>query len=840
MNKVRIIFLAALLVLSTRAWAWECFFQFPLSDYTIGGYDFGQSTSSGIHMGEDASGGAGTPVYAAGGGVVKHAEIRSGYGLCVIIEHDLPPGDPYGSKSCTLYGHLRDWDKQVSEGQGVSRGQLLGYLGTTLENGGYPPHLHFAVFKNGYSETWIYYGYDGLGDINDCWRPSDFITYDHHQHCSTGANNLRWTGGPAGGRWYRQNLRLSYAVDGTDPLYCRERAGTHDATYQTHSGYFDMNYGGLGWKEFRIDAWNNWGSQSISHPMGWDDQAPNVYWASDCPSRQVWLTGPQRASFRWDDAQSGVKGDVETTYCRWNGGEKLAKYDGYVDIPEGKNTLEVRCEDDSWWDDGNHSGNATTIYGEFWLDTLPPIITVIVNPSSPDGENGWYTSDPTISMSAVDPNGSNGSGVNGEFYTLDGGPEIPFTLPVLVSGDGIHTYSMRATDVAGNSGTTGDQIIKVDTTPPIPYSVYTDAESGSLDTLVATWSCSDPDSGIEEYEYWIGTTPGTDDVCPATSTVNNWAYAVNLNLTPNQNYYFTVRAKNTAGLWSGVITSSPITVIPGNRDSGPSFNSGGVSVTQEARVSTNYRMTDSIGQFVVSASESSNFVIEHGYWHSDIVFPMAATLGLAKKEANATTIQVGSAEKPVIVTSGTSTFVDRFYVQQPDRSSGLAVQYGVVGGPTLVEGDRVWLIGKLDTVNGERVLKFASPTKVDHADPVLPLYMGPPLLGGASFNEWTPGVLDGFGLNNVGLLVKTYGGLVSYRDPQGRFFYVDNGDNLYDGSHYGVRVVCDGFTGGAKLAMPAYGKHIMLTGISSVVMINNQPVRAIRPRRQSDIQIMGF
>ncbi len=727
------------------------------------------------------------------------------------------------------------------------------------DGGNYPQHRDIIVWGNGFNG-----GIGHVAIVDSASSRDDVVVVDSnwlgggvgYKHSITmsgyvlgwfrapppvtPANNLRWTGGPAGGRWYRQNLRLSYAVDGTDPLYCRERAGTHDATYQTRSGYFDMGYGGLGWKAFRVDAWNNCGSQAIDHPMGWDDQSPNVYWASDCPPRQVWVTGPQRASFRWNDALSGVKGDVETTYCRWNGGEKLAKYDGYVDIPEGKNTLEVRCEDDSWWDDGNHSGNAATIYGEFWIDSVPPVITVTFNPSIPDGENGWYTSDPTISLSAVDPNGSDGSGVNGKFYTLDGGPETPFTLPVLVSGDGIHTYSMRATDVAGNSGTTGDQIVKVDTTPPVPDSVYTDAESGSLDTLVATWSCSDPDSGITEYEYWIGTTPGADDVSPATGTVNNWAYAVNLNLIPNQDYYFTVRAKNAAGLWSGAMTSNPIRVIPGDRDAGPNFNSGGVSVPQEARASTNYRMMDSIGQFVVASSESSNFLIGHGYWHADTVFPLAATLGLAKKEANATTLQVGSAEKPVIVTSGTSTFAGRFYVQQPDKSSGIAVQYGVVGGPTLVEGDRVWLIGKLDTVNGERVLRFASPTKVDHANPLMPLYMGAPLLGGASFNEWTPGVLNGFGLNNVGLLVKTYGGLVSYRDPQGRFFYLDNGDDLYDGSHYGVRVICDGFTGGAKLAMPAYGKQVIVTGISSTVTINSQNVRAIRPRRQSDIQILGF
>jgi hypothetical protein len=40
-------------------------------------------------------------------------------------------------------------------------------------------------------------------------------------------------------------------------------------------------------------------------------------------------------------------------------------------------------------------------------------------------------------------------------------------------------------------------------------------------------------------------------------------------------------------------------------------------------------------------------------------------------------------------------------------------------------------------------------------------------------------------VNNIGLLVKTFGGLVSFRDSLGRFFYLDldNGNGLFDGSH---------------------------------------------------------
>ncbi|HOK55211.1 MAG TPA: hypothetical protein PKV43_12150, partial [Armatimonadota bacterium] len=46
-----------------------------------------------------------------------------------------------------------------------------------------------------------------------------------------------------------------------------------------------------------------------------------------------------------------------------------------------------------------------------------------------------------------------------------------------------------------------------------------------------------------------------------------------------------------------------------------------------------------------------------------------------------------------------------FYIEQPDRSSGIKVQYGPGGGPTLTLGQLVSVTGKINTVNGERVIE---------------------------------------------------------------------------------------------------------------------------------------
>ncbi len=57
------------------------------------------------------------------------------------------------------------------------------------------------------------------------------------------------------------------------------------------------------------------------------------------------------------------------------------------------------------------------------------------------------------------------------------------------------------------------------------------------------------------------------------------------------------------------------------------------------------------------------------------------------------------------VVAGTDSFVDRFYIEESDRSSGIRVQYGAGGGPLVREGDVVTVTGTLATVSGERVVK---------------------------------------------------------------------------------------------------------------------------------------
>jgi len=92
-----------------------------------------------MHNGVDWANAIGTPILAAGNGVVAKAEFSSGYGRRVEIQH--------ANGYMTTYSHLSGFAQGVFPGAHVRQGQVIGYLGDSgLATG---PHLHYEVIING-------------------------------------------------------------------------------------------------------------------------------------------------------------------------------------------------------------------------------------------------------------------------------------------------------------------------------------------------------------------------------------------------------------------------------------------------------------------------------------------------------------------------------------------------------------------------------------------------------------------------------------------------------------------------------------------------------------------
>jgi thermitase len=99
------------------------------------------------------------------------------------------------------------------------------------------------------------------------------------------------------------------------------------------------------------------------------------------------------------------------------------------------------------------------------------------------------------------------------------------------------------------------------TAPGTPVVTDEGQTTTNQNQLYASWASSDPESGIAEYQYAIGTTQGATDVRAWTSAgTNTYVTAGGLSLSAGKTYYFGVKAKNGAGLWSAAGYSDGIKV----------------------------------------------------------------------------------------------------------------------------------------------------------------------------------------------------------------------------------------------------------------------------------------
>jgi murein DD-endopeptidase MepM/ murein hydrolase activator NlpD len=117
------------------------YFAFPIPGAPITqpfGPSFDPFTGlAGFHPGIDFGASIGTPIHAAGDGVVVYAGLESGYGNYTCINHTNGIATCYAHQSVIL----------VKVGDNVKRGQVIGLVGSTGYSTG--PHLHFEVRING-------------------------------------------------------------------------------------------------------------------------------------------------------------------------------------------------------------------------------------------------------------------------------------------------------------------------------------------------------------------------------------------------------------------------------------------------------------------------------------------------------------------------------------------------------------------------------------------------------------------------------------------------------------------------------------------------------------------
>ncbi|MFC6227805.1 OmpL47-type beta-barrel domain-containing protein [Paenibacillus allorhizosphaerae] len=170
-------------------------------------------------------------------------------------------------------------------------------------------------------------------------------------------------------------------------------------------------------------------------------------------------TAPVTVQYSASDNEAGVR---SVTYRLDAGAQQSAGTSGSFPVSApGAHTVDFLVVD--------HAGNELAKQVKFTIaeppDTVAPVSTLTANPAAPNGTNGWYTSNITVTFSAVD--NVSGSGVDKIQYRMNGGTWNDYTVPVVLTADGSYNVEYFSKDHAGNSEAVKSVTLKLDKTAPV-------------------------------------------------------------------------------------------------------------------------------------------------------------------------------------------------------------------------------------------------------------------------------------------------------------------------------------------------------------------------------------
>ena len=229
----------------------------------------------------------------------------------------------------------------------------------------------------------------------------------------------------------------------------------------------------------------------------------------------------------------------------------------------------------------------------------------------------------------------------------------------------------------------------------------------------------------------------------------------------------------------------------------------GLSLTPNQVYYISVKAKNGVGQWSTIGSSDGITVVQ-----------IVSLISQAKSYPDGTAVKL--TDKPASAKIGSA-----FWIEESDRSSGIKVNSGISVSP----GDLITVGGKLSINQGERFLDAVEVAKNGSTTAPEELALVNKMLGGADLNSYTPGVKDGAGANNIGLLVKVWGKVTQMGTD---YFYINDGSGLKDGSstdttqNVGIRILTAPGTLNA-------GDFVIITGVSSTFDISSQHIRAVLP-----------
>jgi len=185
--------------------------------------------------------------------------------------------------------------------------------------------------------------------------------------------------------------------------------------------------------------------------------------------------------------------------------------------------------------------------------------------TDPDGDPLWYqvevSGDGFVTRTVYNQTAS-GQGWSRLLSPYSSGERALLTAVVPLAQGRTYAWQARAFDGAYWGPFSGRSEFTVDITPPEGSVGLPGRYTGDNSSAGAALAFTDRESGVVMYEYMVGTRHGMDNIVATASTTNATVAVRGMALVQGVNYYFSARARNGAGSWSGWIGSEPFQYWP--------------------------------------------------------------------------------------------------------------------------------------------------------------------------------------------------------------------------------------------------------------------------------------
>jgi predicted CXXCH cytochrome family protein len=303
------------------------------------------------------------------------------------------------------------------------------------------------------------------------------------------------------------------------------------------------------------------GSSWVTASVGAED----IFSGSFISAQTGWVGGDSGLILKTADGGAGWSALSSGT------GDRLTALD-FVDAQSGyavgvNGAVRVTVDGGSTWD-GVSTGTTNDLYGVWfadadngWLigeggtilrstDDSAPSTTLMLDPASPDGNDGWYRNAPLASLLSNEP------GLTSYSWVSSAGPWQTYTVPATPPGEGTFSLSYYSIDQVDNRENVRSHSVKVDSIPPTTPSAPSASVQSATGATLAWGASNDLGSGFAFYEVrnygsLIGTSP-----------VNSMTLS---SLSTETAYSLTVGAVDVAGntsAASGAVQISTLAAVP--------------------------------------------------------------------------------------------------------------------------------------------------------------------------------------------------------------------------------------------------------------------------------------